>query len=226
MTIISGHKGFIGSLLFNEIDAIGIDLKDGKNLLTCDLPEAKTIYHLAAQTSVEASWHDPVHDADNLKMVVRLVHNYPNAKIIYTNSAASLDQSSPYGFSKWSGAEYLKKFHKDYVICTLPNVYGKGSKSVVDIFKDQEEVTIYGTGDNLRDYVHVSDIVEGLVKAQKWPKGEYQLGSGISTSVLELAEGKIVNLAPARKEALRSVLRNTTPNWQPILKVMDYLNDY
>lgn len=225
-TLITGDRGFIGSLLRKQILSTGIDLRDGKNLLTCDLPPANVIYHLAAQSSVEASWKDPVHDSDNLRMMVRLVHSYPDAKIIYTNSAASLDQSSPYGFSKWACAEYLKRFHSNYVICTLPNVYGAGSRSVVDIFKGEEEVTIYGTGYNTRDYVHVDDIVAGLVKAKDWPVGEYQLGSGIQTSVLDLAEGKTVVFAPERKEAIDSVLRNNTPNWKPITNVMDYLNDY
>lgn len=223
MILQTGHRGFIGKLLFKEIDATGIDIQDGQNVLTCDLPDAHTVYHLAAQTSVEASWSDPMHDSDNLKMLVRLVHAYPDAKIIYTNSAASLDRSSPYGFSKWACAEYLKKFHKNYVICTLPNVYGPGSKSVVDIFKDKDEVTIYGTGEHTRDYVHVKDIVKGLVKAKDWPIGEYQLGSGKATSVIQLAEGKTVNFQPSRKEAQESVLKNNTPDWKPIINVFDYL---
>lgn len=222
--MITGHKGFIGSLLYPKIGGIGIDLKQGLNLLTCELPEnEKIIYHLAAQTDVQASWKDPLHDADNVKLLMRLVHKYPRAKIIYTNSAASLDQASPYGFSKWSCAEYLKRFHDNYVICTLPNIYGPGSRSVVDIFKDQDEVTIYGDGEQTRDYVHVADIVDGLVKAQHWPVGEYQLGSGIATSVIQLAEGKLARFEPAKAEARESVLQNTTPNWKPTIDVLEYM---
>lgn len=225
MNIITGNKGFIGSLLHKEVPAFGIDIKDGLNVLSCDLPDAEVIYHLAAQSSVESSWHDPVHDSDNLKMIVRLVHRYPNAKIVYANSAATLDIASPYAFSKWACAEYLKRFHKNYVICTFPNVYGEGGKSVVDIFKGKDRVVIYGSGEHTRDYVHVSDIVNGLVKAKDWPIGEYQLGSGIPTSVLQLAEGRYVDFQPERKEAVESVLANTTPNWRPIINVMDYLHD-
>lgn len=84
MTLITGHKGYIGSLLIEKIDAVGIDLKQGLNLLTCELPKGvDTIYHLAAQSSVEASWSDPVHDMDNLRMTARLVKEYPKARIIY-----------------------------------------------------------------------------------------------------------------------------------------------
>ena len=38
--LLTGHMGFIGSALYNELikehTVIGIDIKDGKDLLTCD----------------------------------------------------------------------------------------------------------------------------------------------------------------------------------------------
>lgn len=222
--VVTGNRGFIGSRLYKKIGGMGIDIRDSKNVLTCDLPTSGVVYHLAAQSSVEGSWSDPVHDADNLKMVVRLVHAYPDSKIIYPSSAAAQNPESPYGFSKWAGAEYLKRFHKNYVICVFPNVYGPGSRSVVDIFKGQEEVTIFGLGTHTRDYVHVDDIVDGLVKAQDWVCGEYFMGSGIATSVLQLAEGKFAQFKEPRREARESVLKNTTPNWRPTINVMEYLN--
>lgn len=222
--LITGHKGFIGSRLFKKIKAIGIDIKNGHNLITTELPKnIDVIYHLAAQSSVEASWKDPVHDMDNIRMTARLVKEYPNAKIIYTASSATKD-TSPYGFSKWASAEYIKNFHKNYVICVLPNVYGeKGGKSVVDIFKDNDEVVIYGDGKQTRSYVHVDDIVEALILAKDWEKGEYFLGDGKATTVLELAKGKKIMFAPTRKEAREAVAPNTTPNWKPSINILDYL---
>lgn len=226
MILTTGHRGFIGSRLYKTIGGHGIDLKDGDNLLYTDLPQnIGIIFHLAAQSSVEDSWVDPMTDSDNLKMTVRLVHQYPNARIIYTNSAAAMDPKSPYGFSKWASAEYLKKFHRDYVVCMLPNVYGHGGRSVVDIFKTNKQVTVYGDGEQKRDYVHVSDIVTALIKAQDWGVGEYQLGTGIPTTVLDLAKGKEILFAPARKEARNSILKNTTPNWQARTEVLKYLHD-
>ena len=140
--LCTGYKGYIASFLFEKIDdAIGIDLKDGVNLLTCDLPKyVDIVYHLAAQSFVESSWQDPLHDADNLRMTMRLVKEYSEARIIYANSAAAKSPiMSPYGFSKWASAEYLKLFHKDYVICTFPNVYGRNDKSVVDKFRSSKK---------------------------------------------------------------------------------------
>lgn len=222
--LVTGSAGFIGSLLMKKIHAIGIDLKDGRSLLTCDLPEVDIIYHLAAQSSVESSWSDPMHDADNLKMTARLAHYYPNTKIIYASSAAAQNPiSSPYGLSKAAAADYLKHFHRKSVICVFPNVYGPGSQSVVDKFKDRDEVVIYGDGTHIRDYVHVDDIVTGLILAQDWKTGEYFMGSELGTSVLELAEGKLVDFQPERMEAVESILHNTTPNWEPTVKVLEYV---
>ncbi len=224
MQLITGHRGMIGSRLFERIGGIGIDLKEGQNLITTELPkDIDIIYHLAAQSSVEASWQDPVHDMDNLRMTARLVKEYPNAKIIYTASSAT-KETSPYGFSKWASAEYIKNFHENYVICVLPNVYGKeGGKSVVDIFKRNKEVVVYGDGNQTRSYVHVDDIVRALLLAKDWPKGEYYLGDGKATSVLDLAKGKEVTFVPARKEVYESVPPNTTPDWNTNINVLDYL---
>ena len=225
--LICGHKGFIGNRLFKKIGgAVGIDIKDGHNLITTELPkDIDIIYHLAAQSSVEASWEDPVYDLDNIRMTARLVKEYPNAKIIYAASSAT-SETSPYGFSKWAAGKYIQNFHKNYVICMFPNVYGeKGGRSVVDIFKYRDEVIIYGDGKQERSYAHVDDIVEALILAKDWDMGIYALGDGKATSVLDLAKGKKVNFAPARQEARESVLPNTTPNWKNTINVFDYINE-
>jgi len=226
MYLVTGHKGMIGTKLCKLLpDYIGIDIKDGKNLLTCDLPKRiGVIYHLAAQTSVESSWHDPVHDMDNLRMTARLVKEYPKAKIIYANSCASVNPQSPYGFSKKVSGDYIKTFHANYVSCVFPNIYGvEGGKSVVDLFKGKNEVTVYGDGLQTRDYVHVDDIVEGLLEARYWNKGEYFMGSGVSTTVLDLAGNKKIHFAPSRKEEREVVVANTTPNWKAKIKLCEYL---
>lgn len=220
MILVTGHRGFVGSRLFKKIQAVGVDLKTGFNLLETPLYPADTIYHLAAHTSVEESWEYPTRYSDNFKMTVRLIEEYPDSRIIFAQSAAAVEASSPYGFSKWASGEYLKKFHKNYVICTFPNVYG-GGKGVVDIFKKQSKVTIYGDGLQVRDFVHVDDIVEGLLKAQNWPVGEYSLGSGKGTTILELAKDKEIIWAPARKEIRESILPNTTPDWAPTHDVLE-----
>lgn len=216
MILLTGHQGWIGSHLKEKIDCIGIDVRSGMNLLTCDLPkEVDTIYHLAAQSDVVSSWADPLHDLDNIRITARLVKEYPDAKIIYASSCAGIDMKSPYGFSKRMSGEYLKQFHKNYVICIFPNIYGEGSRSVVDIFKNINDVIIYGDGKQTRDFVHIDDIVKGLILASEWETGEYFMGSGKSTSINELAKGKNITYMPERKEPKEVCVPNTTPNWKP-----------
>lgn len=228
MILITGSQGFIGKKLQKFVKrAYRIDLKRSLNLLTAKLPnDIDIIYHLAAQTSVEDSWKDPYKDSYNFNMVVRLVKKYPKAKIIYAQSAAALEHSSPYGFSKWASGEYIKQFHKNYVICTFPNVYG-GGKGVVDLFKGKKEVQIYGDGEQVRDFVHVDDIIRGLILAKDWSVGEYSMGSGKGTKIIDLAhslgKGTVVIFEAPRKEVRESILPNTSPNWSPIINVMDYI---
>lgn len=226
-TLLTGHLGNIGSRLGSKLDGfIGIDTQDGKNLSTCDLPEdIDLIYHLAAHASVEHSWRDPVWVMENVTTTIRLANAYPDAKIIFASTGASLEPiSSPYGYSKFCCNHYLKRFHKNAVILYFPNIFGL-PKSVVDIFKGKDEVVIYGDGLQTRDYVHVDDIVKGLIKAKDWDPGEYFLGSEIETNLLQLAEGKKVIFKPPRKEARESVLPNNTPDWYPTIDVMEYINE-
>lgn len=226
MILVTGSHGFIGKRLISRLtkrDYFMIDIKKDFNLLSKRLPDnIHLIYHLAAQTSVEDSWNDPLKDSYNLQMTLRLVHKYPKAKLIFAQSGASIEHSSPYGFSKWVSGEYIKQFHTKYVICIFPNVYG-GGKGVVDLFKGKKEVTIYGDGEQIRDFVHVDDIVEGLLLAKDWPVGEYSMGSGIGTKVKDLALGKDIIWQDPRKEMRESILVNNTPNWKPINEVLEYL---
>ena len=222
--LITGSDGFIGKKLHEKLpDAICIDKKSGNDLMVCTLPkDVDIIYHLAAQAFVEPSWEFPVFTLLNLQLTARLVQEYPNAKIIFANTSAS-KESSPYGFSKHSSGEYLKAFHKNYVNITLPNVYGEGSGRVVDIFNDQKEVTIYGDGKQIRDYVHVDDVVDGLLKAKDWTIGDYSMGSGIGTTLLDLAKGKKVTFAPPRREDRECIVPNTTPNWKHKINVLEFI---
>ena len=217
--LITGGKGYVGSKLANKFDDVYVTDYDDGNLVSCPLPDADIIYHLAAHASVEESWNRPIDYMDNLRTTVRLIRDYPNAKIIYANTCSTLDpSSSPYGFSKWAADEYLQRFHKNWVSLMFPNIFGDSPRSVVDIFKNSDSLTIFGDGLQVRDYVHVDDIVEALVLAKDWDKGQYRLGSNKGVAVCELATatGKRIKFAPAR---------NTTPNWKPKIDVIKFLNE-
>lgn len=223
-TLITGHLGFIGSYLKGDI---GLDKVEGNDITYCFLPDADVVIHLAAQADVMTSIEHPLYDAYvNICGTIRLAERYKDKRFIFASSGGCIQETieSPYGLSKFCAEEYIKLLCSDYVILRFPNIYGKGSRSVVDYFKDGE-VKIFGDGSATRDYVHVSDLVEAIEAAKTWPKGTYSLGSGKNYSVLELAQatGKPITFLPKRKgEVHHSVVTNNSP-WKPKVDVLDYL---
>lgn len=230
--LITGHRGFVGSRLHKKFpDAAVVDSKMGGNLLFAPLPEkVDVIFHLASHKSVEESWTAPGLYLENLAILMRLVHTYPEAKIIHASSCAGdWPVASPYGFFKFACSKYLEAFHKNYVDLIFPNIFGGSQKqnSVVDTFKTASEIQVHDPK-IIRDYVHVDDIVDALVKSLEWETGKYSLGSGIGTTTLELAEAtkKPFTVGEPRsggKEPPESIVPNTTPNWKPTINVLEYI---
>lgn len=221
--LITGTRGFIGSRVLKRIpDAMTLT----GDIMSATLPDADVVIHLAAYASVPESWNRPVDYMENLRTTVRLVHAYPNAKIILASSCVNANpESSPYAFSKRVAADYLKQYHTNWVNLIFPNIFGESPRSVVDIFKRSEKLTINGDGLQVRDYVHVDDIVEAVCGAQNWVTGEYSLGSGIGTTVLEIAQatGKEIVHKDAVREQREAVIPNTTPDWKPTINVLEYV---
>ncbi len=111
-----------------------------------------------------------------------------------------VNPEAPYGASKHSLEHYLyiwKLLHGlDYTVLRYPNVYGPrqnphGEAGVNAIFiglmLEGKRPRIFGTGDQLRDYVYVDDIVEASVLALARGSGEtVNIGSGVGVSVLQI----------------------------------------
>lgn len=227
--VITGHMGFIGSYLYKDIDAIGLDKKEGNNILNCDLPDADIVIHLAAEASVLESIKNPFNNAfTNILGTIRLAQRYKNARFIFASTGGAIQETieSPYGLSKFCAEEYIKMMCKDYVILRFPNVYGNGSRSVVDKFLNQDKNTIYGTGKAMRTYCHVDDIVDAICLAFRWPKGLYKLGTDQNYNVLQIAEavGKDVEFIDKIEGELDfSHLDNTSLGWNSKIDLMDYI---
>ena len=226
--LVTGHLGFIGSYLMSKIEATGLDIKEGNDILTCDLPDADVVIHLAAQPGVIASINDPVKTVhNNITGTVRLLKRYPKAKFIFASTGGAIQEEilSPYGLSKYCCESFIKMMSDNYVILRFANVYGEGSRSVVDKFIN-EDITIYGDGSATRTYVHIDDLIKGIVQSLDWEKGTYYFGTEQNYTVLDIAKatGKPYKFAPHRKgELVYSSLKNTTPNWCATKDVMDYI---
>ncbi len=109
---------------------------------------------------------------------------------------------SPYGVSKLAVERYLYYFHLEHGLdatcLRYGNVYGerqnpKGEAGVVAIFLGRlnagEACTVYGDGEQTRDYIHVSDVVAANLAALGRPGFDtYNVGTGREVSVLEILE--------------------------------------
>jgi UDP-glucose 4-epimerase len=149
---------------------------------------------------------------------------------------------SPYGVAKLATESYLF-FYKvqygiDYVALRYANVYGPrqdphGEAGVVAIFcgriLEHQPCTIFGEGEQTRDYVYVGDVVRANLAAVNTPvSGAINIGTGVETSVNQLygllaaAAGTeaLPAYAPARPgEQNRSVISPARAvrelNWRP-----------
>jgi UDP-glucose 4-epimerase len=104
---------------------------------------------------------------------------------------------SPYGITKKVAEEYLRFFQRyrglDYTALALGNVYGPrqdphGEAGVVSIFASKmlagETPTIYGDGNQTRDYVFIDDTVHAFALAAERGSGRLvNIGTGLETSV-------------------------------------------
>jgi UDP-glucose 4-epimerase len=121
---------------------------------------------------------------------------------------------SPYGVSKKAVLDYLLAYRElhalEFSALALANVYGPrqdphGEAGVVAIFAQRllasEPVTIFGDGDQTRDFVFVDDVVDAFVRAASRGGGLIcNIGTGAETSVNDLyrtmAEQAGVDIAP------------------------------
>ena len=107
---------------------------------------------------------------------------------------------SPYGVAKKAVLDYLVAYRRlhalEFAALALGNVYGPrqnphGEAGVVAIFADRmlrdEPVTIFGDGEQTRDFVYVDDVVDAFVRAATRGGGlTCNVGTGTETSVNEL----------------------------------------
>lgn len=183
--IVTGSDGFIGGhlckFLFNRSHiVIGLDIKSGRDILTCDLPDADRVFHLAAQTNARST--DVIGDAQtNIIASLRIFERY-GKKVTFASSSAVLHPITPYAISKLA-CEHYASFYGAAAV-RLCNIFGPGSRSVVDKFANESELTINGTGEQIRTYAHVDDAVRALYDTNVG----LRILSGAEVTVSDLAD--------------------------------------
>lgn len=159
--LVTGDQGFVGKhlctmLMHKNHTVLGMDLKNGLDILTAELPDVDVVVHLAAKT--DAFEKNAFYDAEtNILGSIRLMQHY-GKKLIFISSSMSKQKHAPYALSKKCGEYYAKYF--GCPIIRFCNLYGEGGHSAWDRFRDEPTITIYGDGTQLRTYAPIEEALK------------------------------------------------------------------
>jgi len=140
---------------------------------------------------------------NNVKKVVSISSGgvvYGEPEEIPIPETAKKNPLSPYGITKHLSELYMNYYRKIHnmncVALRYSNVYGprqdsKGEAGVIDIFAramlNNEQCKIFGDGEQLRDYIFISDVVNANIQTLKYGMNEaFNIGTGNPTSVNQL----------------------------------------
>ncbi|KRF53046.1 UDP-glucose 4-epimerase [Bacillus sp. Soil531] len=169
---------------------------------------------VSVSRSVEETLYDEQVNIRGSLNVMEAAKKYKVKKIIFASSAAvygepqylPIDEEhvtntvSPYGLSKFTVEEYLRLLNKfygiEYTILRYSNVYGprqdtKGEGGVVALFAEKVvqgiDVSIFGDGNQTRDFVYVKDVAGANIAAIKNGKNEiFNISTNSQISINDL----------------------------------------
>ena len=212
------------------------------------------IFHLAALSRIQPSFQNPTLtfsvNVNGTKQVVEYAFQN-KCKVIYSGSSSRHHNPtlSPYAMSKHMGEEWIKMYKKVYdldaEIVRFYNVYGPGElvdshmAAVIGLWraaiKKGETIKIHGDGEQKRDFTHIDDIVDGLIRiAESNEKHEdaWELGTGKNYSLNEVANmfGVLSEYVDDVKGNYRETLRINDDalnrlGWQPTDKLKSYIDE-
>jgi UDP-glucose 4-epimerase len=194
-----------------DISELGANFLGGDVRAMDNIPDKpyKCIFHLAALSRIQPSFKSPswtfsVNVGGTRKVVEYALRN--GSKLIYSGSSSKHHnpELSPYAMSKYIGEEWIKLYKTVYnlnaEIVRFYNVYGPGElvdshmAAVIGMWRSRIKknlpLIIHGDGEQRRDFTHIDDIVDGIIKiAESNEKHEdaWELGTGNNYSLNEVA---------------------------------------
>lgn len=211
--------------------------------------------HCAGSSSVGFSVQNPQKDFDmNVPVTFHLLEGLrkfaPNCKILYPSSAAvygnpkylpidekhPLNPISPYGFHKMFCEkicyEYSNLYDLNVNIIRIFSAYGPGLQKQVlwDIYnkvKNEEQLTLSGTGQETRDFVYIEDILSAsdiILNSSKSTYNVLNLASGKETTIQELAELMVCELGLDIEIKFNGTVREGDPvKWKADISKLNIL---
>lgn len=262
----SGNKENL-NLVKDKIDFIQSDIRDLGSLKKA-FKNIDGVFHEAALASVQESFSKPdeYHDVNvnGTENIFKLAKEF-KFKIVFASSSSvygnlaeiPIKEDSPkrpinpYAQNKLDEEIIAEKYTKlgvDIIGLRYFNVFGeRQSENYAGVIKkflkniqEGKPLIINGDGLQVRDFVHVDDVVRAnLTALESNVKNAFiNIGTGITTSVVELAN-QIINssglsLKPIHSNALEGDVRASQAdislakkllNWEPKIKLKDWLNE-
>ena len=200
--LLTGHRGFIGSSLLKALElnhtVTGIDLQDGDDLLTCELPNVDfdLIIHLAGRSGVRESIKDPsAYWMNNIEASRRLFERYPDTRILYASSSSAYEPDlNPYAASKYV-LEELAERYPNTLGMRFHTVYSNTPRKGMFFDKLFNNKLEYVTR-HYRDFVHLYDVIDAIniLIDHDYVKGIIDIGTGVPVRIQDLASDLPVRL--------------------------------
>ena len=173
------------------------------------------VFHLAARIGVEEAWRVPIDYLNtNALGTARVIDQcrgrcsmtfvsayvYGNPRRLTIRESDPVDVQNPYALSKLLGEQicaFYARFYEVPIVALRPfNIYGPGQDSrlviphIVEQFLDsRRRVVLVKDLAPSRDYVYISDAVEGIILGSQAASGSvFNIGSGTTYTVEEIIE--------------------------------------
>jgi UDP-glucose 4-epimerase len=209
----------------NHIEGVEYIEGETSNIENLIKTKPEIVYHLGEYSRVEKSFIevDLIYKSNVIGTFSVLEFcRKNNSKLIYAGSSTKFGdmgigrEQSPYAWSKAMNTDLVKKYGEwysiKYAITYFYNAYGPGEirsgkyATLIGIFMQksikQQPLPVVMPGTQIRNFTHVQDIVDGLMKVGKDGIGDnYGIGSETAYSIIEVAKlfGGEIEWLPERK---------------------------
>jgi nucleoside-diphosphate-sugar epimerase len=209
--LVVGGNGFIGSHLVKFLGCDSVDLHDGFDVrdelqVKETVAKYRCVINLAAVSDVDACNKDKKLAYDvNVKGALN-VFKYSSSCILFSSAAVygnlsrkalesdTLLPISYYGYTKalmeLSAIVYAGLQKKNFVILRPFNIVGEGSKGVIEKFRNNDVLHVYGN--TYRDFIDVSALCKYVRffsdNIALFHGDVFNIGSGHATSIIDIAK--------------------------------------
>ena len=189
--LLTGHMGFIGSRLYEKLvadghDVIGMDIREGNDILNAELPTVDFVIHLAGIGGVRESLADPAkYWNTNVEGTKRLLEHYSNIRVLVAGSSSQYEPYlNPYAASK-NAIETIP--HNNVLFMRFHTVYSESPRAKMFFDKLLNGSLEYTTA-HYRDFIHLEDLTDGIILLMdKDITGAIDIGTGNCVRIQDIA---------------------------------------